>query len=251
MKFFNRFSIEEDDQFEIQNVYQMKKWFGGDDAGKVFNNEKISEAIKEVMKTKELNQVHFIWAGLDYYKIINYFKKEMKQHGLNEAMFTFIRMLKSNCITKETFEKEYQVDKDIDERDDLSIGEDLESFIRRIKLGEINKQTIPKYGERKKSFKFSLLNEDEKRKLEIKDEDFMMTFLYEDEADVPDAEMKMSESKLKFARSYCYRITYLINAEDEEYKEDSELDNDTESDSDNDSDSNEFILQELPEPGLD
>ena len=222
MKFFNRFAIEEDDQFEIQNVYQMKLWNNYRDIN--FNKEKISGAIREIMKTKQLNQIHFIWAGnASFYsykkEIRNYFKKAMKQHGLDSAMLTIIGMEKQNCITKETFEKFYQVDKDIDERDDLSIGEDLESFIRRIKLGEINKQTIPKGGELKESFKFSLLNEDEKRKLEIKDEDFMKTFFMGewDEADVPDAEMKMSESKLKFARSFCYRETYLINAENNCY----------------------------------
>ena len=39
----------------------------------------------------------------------------------------------------------------------------------------------------------------------------MHTFLFQN-PDVPDAEWKLSKSKLKYARSYCSRQTYFIYA---------------------------------------
>ena len=98
---------------------------------------------------------------------------------------------------------------------DLSVGEDLETFIERIKHGEINKDTTPEDGERKYSFLLCLLDKEERKKLEQKDEDFRKTFsegYWRREPDVPEAEWKASESNMKFARSECNRITYFIDA---------------------------------------
>ena len=90
---------------------------------------------------------------------------------------------------------------------DLSVGEDLETFIERIKNGEINKEL-----DFKSSFFLCLLDKVERKKLEEKNEDFMKTFLWGRKADVSEAEWKESESNLKFSRSVCLRFTYLIDA---------------------------------------
>ena len=104
----------------------------------------------------------------------------------------------------------YKTEEKSETRMDLSVGEDLETFIERIKNGEINKDTIPEDGDRKYLFLLCLLDKEERKKLEQKDEDFMETFCWE--ADVPEAEWNASESNLKFSRSICFRQTYFIGA---------------------------------------
>ena len=103
----------------------------------------------------------------------------------------------------------YKTKEESETRMDLSVGEDLETFIERIKNGEINKDTIPERGENKDLFLLCLLDKEERKKLEQKDEDFMKTFLWE--ADVPQAEWNASESNLKFSKSLCIRNTYYID----------------------------------------
>ena len=119
-------------------------------------------------------------------------------------------MYKDHCITKEEFEETYETEEESETRKDLSVGEDLETFIERIKNGEINKDTIPEDGEEKDLFLLCLLNKEERKKLEQKDEDFMKTFNWNrigKEADVSEAEWKASESNLKFV----FRSFHSIN----------------------------------------
>ena len=57
----------------------------------------------------------------------------MKIYGYESAMVSMIEMFKRNCITKEKFDLEYEIKNDEndinnEERDDLSVGEDLESL---------------------------------------------------------------------------------------------------------------------------
>ena len=70
-------------------------------------------------------------------------------------------------------------------------------------------------GEDKDLFLICLLNKEERKKLEEKDDDFMETFhwiMIGLEADVPEAEWNASESNLKFSKSDCYRGTHFIDA---------------------------------------
>ena len=108
----------------------------------------------------------------------------------------------------------YKTEEESETRMDLSVGEDLETFIERIKNGEINKDTIPEDGEEKYSFLLCLLDKEERKKLEQKDKDFMESFEMNiiGKADAPEAEWKESESNLKFSRSACHRKTHLIDA---------------------------------------
>ena len=105
----------------------------------------------------------------------------------------------------------YKTNKESEKRRDLSIGEDLETLIGKIKNGEINSDTILKNGDYKSSFLLCLLDKEERKKLEEKDDAFMYTFTWDELADVPEAEWKASESNLKFARYECYRHTYFID----------------------------------------
>ena len=157
-----------------------------------------------------LNQLHFILPNY-YSHVTKGIKKVLKKFGFTSAIYSDIYMTKDNCITKEKYEEMYKTDEESEKRMDLSVGEDLETFIGRIKNGEINKDTIPEGGEYKDLFLLCLLDKEERKKLEQKDYDFMKTFLYS-KADVPEAEWKASESNMKFARSECERRTYFIDA---------------------------------------
>ena len=165
-----------------------------------------------------LNQLHFILPSYNYsrHDVKKGIKKALKKFGCTSAILSEIGMTKYNCITKEKYEEMYKTDEESEKRMDLSVGEDLETFIGRIKNGEINKDTIPEHGagDWNKTFLLCLLDKEERKKLEQKDYDFMETFALNDvgQADVPEAEWKASESNMKFARSNGYRATYFIDA---------------------------------------
>jgi len=158
-----------------------------------------------------LNQLHFI--------VINYFtadakkgiEKALEKFGCTSSILSSITMFKFDCITKEKFNEMYKTKEESETRMDLSVGEDLETFIERIKNGEINKDTIPGRGDSKESFLLCLLNKEERKKLEQKDEDFMVSFAL-NAPDVPEAEWNASESNLKFSKSECLRVTNFIDA---------------------------------------
>ena len=163
-----------------------------------------------------LNQMHFIVTGYDYANEAKRgIQKALKNFGCTSAILSKVYMRKDNCITKERFDEMYKTKEESEERMDLSVGEDLETFIERIKNGKINKDTIPKDEEKKWTFLLCLLDEEERKKIERKDYDFMKTFwehYYGGEADVPEAEWKASESNSKFSNWVCRRSTYFIDA---------------------------------------
>ena len=164
-----------------------------------------------------------IWRSLD--DTMENMKRAMKCYGYASAMFSRIFMTKENCITKEQFDIEYGITNDeeanitaTEERDDLSVGEDLETLIRRIKNREITKEKNP-YGDTKQSHLLCLLDKEKRRLLDRKDESFLNTFFARAKghrADVDEEEWKKSEYKhLKFSRSVARRQTTFVEAEDE------------------------------------
>ena len=93
-------------------------------------------------------------------------------------MGTILEMSLFDCITKERFDKEYGIKNDEgvrrienEERNDYSVGEDLERFIQRIKNGEIIEK------DHKVSYLLRLLDKEERRKLDRNDAAFYDTFL--------------------------------------------------------------------------
>ena len=163
-----------------------------------------------------LHQTHFIVSIFDHSIVSNIesgIKKALMKFGCTSAILSNVTAAKFNCITKEKYEEMYKANKETEKREDLSVGEDLETFIRKIKNGQINKYTIPEDGERIAMFLSCLLKTEERRKLEQKDNAFMNTFSFHQVglADVHEVEWKASESNLKFARSVCWRKTYSID----------------------------------------
>ena len=173
------------------------------------------------------NQLHFLYFNSDDNRIKNrepnrvknLFREAMKRYGYESAMVSMIEMFKRNCITKEKFDLEYEIKNDEndinnEERDDLSVGEDLESLYSRIKNGEMTEERFSGDGEHKFSKLLCLLNEDERRKLERKDKDFLRTFAYNYFADVQPNEWKNTEFEhLKFSKSLADRRTAFIDIE--------------------------------------
>ena len=141
-------------------------------------------------------------------------------------------MMKINCITKEKYEKMYKTTEDNAEREDLSVGEDLETFIGEIKkdgligalkVEKINSDLVtdsykirtripPMLKIPRDLFLLCLLDKEQRKKLEQKDEEYMQTFNLHTSgrADVSEAEWNESESNMKFSLSFCRRKTYFI-----------------------------------------
>ena len=162
-----------------------------------------------------MNQLHFIVTEFVDYYALEGIEKTLKEFGCTPAILSMVDMHKEVCITKEKFEEMYKTEEESETRMDLSVGEDLETFVERIKNREINKYTISEYGEYKISFLLCLLDKEERKKLDQKDRDFMKTFwntFRGRKADVPEAEWNASESNLKFSKSLCNRCTYFIDA---------------------------------------
>ena len=140
--------------------------------------------------------------------------KALKKFGFTSAILSMVVMQKNKCITREKFEEMYKTEEENETRMDLSVGEDLETFIERIKNGEINKDTIPEDGEGKNLFLLCLLDKKERKKLEQKNDHFMVTFDWNNigRADVPEVEWNASESNMKFSYSLSERETCFIDA---------------------------------------
>ena len=84
--------------------------------------------------------------------------------------------------------------------------------MNKIKNGEITKETCPKVGEIKQSFLFCLLNKEERKKLRMKDENFLKTFSTGERCDVPNEEWKKSEYKhLKYSKSLTIRQSTFVD----------------------------------------
>ena len=244
-KYTNRFAIDEDDQFEIH----VKDYTGQDDIDEgdfykavqeMILKENTEEENKDAMSfgisfgfmrcvlrpnqdNTAFNPIHFIVAGdfeIEYHddnlkKMKECIEKALRKFFRPSAILSLIHMRKLNCITKERYEKMYKTNEKTEERMDLSVGEDLETFIEKIKNGEVSKSTIPDEGDYEGTFLLNLLDKEERKKLEHKDGAFMKLFDFHKigEVDVPEAEWKSSESNSKFARSYCSRRTYFISNE--------------------------------------
>ena len=133
-----------------------------------------------------------------------------KYHGMKYITFTFLHNRKEKCVTKEEFDLLYSVNEDVNRPNPPSIGDDLESFLGRIKSGQICSDISPYDKEYQWSFNSCLLTPEEMVKLQQKDETFLKTFSIPD-PDIPKAKMDESESTKKFSKSFCWRKTYFMN----------------------------------------
>ena len=235
MKALNLFAINEDDQFEVHQVLKAsdqpsRYW------AEIVNPVTGSQAEHEgdlflIAMQKWLK--NFIREGMTFSNHLHIFVTKyiidkqhsavfndktliqtliykMRSYGLKNVTITFVAAEKSHCITKEQFETDYKINVDTDQREDLSIGEDLESLIGRIKSGQIckNANLDSSLDEYKESFNLCLLTPDENAKLKT-DKMYINTYS-QDDPDIPEAIMNMCDSKKKFSKTYCWRKTYFL-----------------------------------------
>ena len=167
----------------------------------------------------DTNTVHFIWADhtYDFDDILKTIKNEMARFGLKRGMVSFLHKERYHCITKEKYEELYKKGGQIDERwsgkrmkMELSLGDDLEDFLIRIKNNEIHDHDLGQEHKGIHTFHLSLLLPEQKRKLDINDRDYLNTF-HNHDPDVLKKEMARSESKSKYAFSLCRRKTFTIS----------------------------------------
>ena len=169
--------------------------------------------------------LHFIWAGNIYSEdrneIKNLFKMEMKKQGIKQSMITFLHRQRWNCVTNEKNKQIYIEGGKAIGRDYLekSIGDDLEDFLERIKNKKVQKEETGPYGDGVFTFHLAMLTPNEKRKLEIQDQQYKRTFwdgFVSGNPDVPKFEMDKSDSTSKYALSTCTRNTFIISSEAQE-----------------------------------
>lgn len=122
------------------------------------------------------------------------------------AILSVIHKRRFNVITKEEYELMYETDKKSDEREDLSVGEGLETFVEKIKNGRVNENTIPIDGALSRTFLLSLLSEEESNKLEQLDPGFMRTFTMH-----ADTSWRVNPDIQEYINSDCKCRTYFIN----------------------------------------
>ena len=212
MNFFNRFVAEENDQFEVYAFYRINGW--------VNDEVRIEKAVQKYAEQSkrdktDTNTVHFIWAGhiYDCDDILKTIKNEMARFGLKKGMVSFLQRHRFHCVTKEKYEELYEKGGQIDgTKMELSLGDDLEDFLNRIKNNEIHDHELGPGDNLINTFHLSLLSSGQKRKLAINDDDYRKTF-HNHDPDVPKKEMAKSESKSKYAFSLCRRGTYIISPE--------------------------------------
>ena len=157
-------------------------------------------------------KTHFIVAGEYYwnrYTMELMILKKMKKYGINEAMVTIIRMRRYNLITKEKMEDYYKGKEEnkVTGWDKESVHDDLDSFFDKLQNGWWEEESVYTYFLPK-------LTEKEKKLVEQKDKDHLMSYRWHADVgidpDVSKKEMDESESKSKFVRGFCKRQTFIL-----------------------------------------
>ena len=162
---------------------------------------------------------HFIYCNedmLNYYRIDKNLKKliltKMRKYGLPSSIFTTLRMTRVNLMTKEKSKQavEGKLKNDPDWKDYKgSINDDLDSFVNNFQNSEVVFEDVLSYFIPK-------LTKEELKLVEQKNNEHMMTYVWEFDADVSAKEMKESDSKEKYLHSECQRRTNYLNLESEQ-----------------------------------
>ena len=205
----NRFCIDEDAAFELSGVYCFHKFSHNYERNyEGFKLERKEQGMKEHFDKKVIDsafqkitknnaqelKIHIIYAGSYYFSLEDILRslirKEMKKYKIKFLMVTIIAMERWKLITKEAMEKYCNgvvVVKD-------SVNDDLESFFEDLRLGTKPNEIVPTYY-------FPKLTTKEMELVDRQDQSYLKTF---DSAnpDVPEAEMKLSESDSKFVHGW-------------------------------------------------
>ena len=137
----------------------------------------------------------------------------MKKYGIQSSILTILQMEKRLLMTKEKAKKaaEEQLKNDPDHTEwkyyEGSINDDLETFLHNLLNQEEIKEEVV--------FTFFLpkLTYKELKLVEEKNKDYMATFSFGMKADVDVEEMKLSDSKDKYVKTFCWRRTFKLSPE--------------------------------------
>ena len=157
-------------------------------------------------KNSKKLETHFVFASHYYHfredTIRSFILDGMKKYKIKSVMVTIIDMWRSNLITKEKME-DFCKGKESEKN---SVNDDLESFFEDLRLG---KQPL----EFCRTYFLPKLTKEELKAVERKDPTYLETFGISRFADVPEAEMMLSESDSKFVYAFGWRKTFTINNE--------------------------------------
>ena len=139
--------------------------------------------------------------------IIEEFRSALTRCNIKECFVSFVEMDRLFCVTKEIYEDFYDKKGLIWEKSiETSIGDDVENFRRSLLEDKLNLD-----GEAVHSFHLSLVEKNVKNAIEAGCEQTKDTFwvwkLQSINPDVKKEDMDKSESRLKFALSWCRRNT--------------------------------------------
>ena len=137
---------------------------------------------------------HFIYCQGDSYhgteQVSEIFLEQMRKYEIPSSMLTILRMWKRNLITKENTKCA-----------DLSINDDLETFLNEFEMREnMNDEIVYTVFQPK-------LSEEEMMLVEKKNEEHMNTYGCGLRADVGLVDMKKSKSTDKYLNGRCWRKT--------------------------------------------
>ena len=134
----------------------------------------------------------------------------MIENGIDKPfMITFLERWRSQCETKEDFEAAYNSQNGIDKYKD-SIGDNLDNFITDLKNNKCGFQNAGLDSEDTNDcFHFAMLTSQEENEIRNPNSHFLWTF-YDSNPDVSKTKMAKSDSKHKYIRSKCKRVTYII-----------------------------------------
>ena len=130
----------------------------------------------------------------------------MKKNKIKSVMVTSINLDRWELITKEKMQsyctgKNYEKD---------SVNNDLESLFKNIRLGNY---IFGSLDEKVLTYFLPKLTEEELELVERKAKSYLQTFFYDDEADVDETEMMLSESDSKYVRGESFRRTFVIDTD--------------------------------------
>ena len=162
-------------------------------------------------------QIHFVYAGYPYFylheKLRSNILNGMKKYKIKSVMVTSIDLERLELITKERMESYCKGETYLKD----SVNDDLESLFENIGLGK-------KPNEEVKTYFLPKLTEEELELVERRDTSYLQTFSWEDDADVDETEMMLSESDSKYVDVLCTRKTYVIENSSKTSSEDSSED---------------------------
>ena len=188
--------------------------------GKQFRDT-IDDGIKTLLNFDNDDMTpHLIYCHSDYFNsyyedvLGKFIMSKMKKYGLQSTILTQLRMRRQNLVTKEKSKQAYQgklKNEPFWRRYKGSINDDLESFFENLQeilnLEEIKEERI-------QSFFLPKLTDEEWELIEKKDREQMKTYEFGLYADVKPKEMKKSNSKDKYLHGTCFRVTKVLNLDD-------------------------------------